>query len=382
VKYGLYGAVLAGLVGGSVAWSSVDKTVTLVVDGQPASVHTTASRVADVLKSRGYRVGAHDLVAPAPNATVHGGSTIVYNRGRLLHLDVDGVDRNIWTTAPTVADALAQLGYSSADFTSVSRSRRLPLTPTDITVRTPMLVTLVHDGRSQQVSTTDATVGELFDDLGLTAVGEDRVSVAVGSGLRDGERIVIQRVTHASLTRTTALPFATTRTPDSTMTQGQTRVITYGVNGVAKVTYAAVYLDGKLFGKTPVKTVVVTPPTTEVISVGTQPVVVAPPAPLPSPGSAEAIAEAMLAARGWGSDQFACLVQLWGHESGWRVNASNGSGAYGIPQALPGSKMADAGPNWQTDARTQITWGLSYITGRYGTPCGAWTSWQNQGGWY
>ena len=72
----------------------------------------------------------------------------------------------------------------------------------------------------------------------------------------------------------------------------------------------------------------------------------------------------MVAARGWGDDQFACLVSLWNAESGWRVNAGNkSSGAYGIPQALPGSKMASAGADWQTNPATQITWGLGYISG-------------------
>jgi hypothetical protein len=90
----------------------------------------------------------------------------------------------------------------------------------------------------------------------------------------------------------------------------------------------------------------------------------------------------MLQARGMGDDQFACLVALWNRESHWNVYAGNPvSGAYGIPQALPGSKMASAGPNWQSDAATQITWGLGYITGRYGTPCGAWAHSQSSG-WY
>jgi hypothetical protein len=92
-----------------------------------------------------------------------------------------------------------------------------------------------------------------------------------------------------------------------------------------------------------------------------------------SPGSAQAVAAQIVAAHGWGSEQFNCLVALWNKESGWRVNASNGSsGAYGIPQALPGNKMASVGADWQTNPATQITWGLNYITGRYGTPCGAW----------
>ncbi|WP_213815838.1 lytic transglycosylase domain-containing protein [Glaciihabitans sp. dw_435] len=92
----------------------------------------------------------------------------------------------------------------------------------------------------------------------------------------------------------------------------------------------------------------------------------------PDPGSAKAIAKVMLKSRGWGSTQYNCLVSLWNRESGWNVYAANPNGAYGIPQAYPGSKMASAGSNWQTSAVTQITWGIGYIQGRYGTPCGAW----------
>ena len=99
-----------------------------------------------------------------------------------------------------------------------------------------------------------------------------------------------------------------------------------------------------------------------------------------SPGSARAIAKSQLAARGW-SDQFGCLDQLWQKESGWRVTAASPSGAYGIPQALPGSKMASAGADWRTSAATQIRWGLGYIDSRHGTPCGAWSHFQSRG-WY
>jgi len=101
----------------------------------------------------------------------------------------------------------------------------------------------------------------------------------------------------------------------------------------------------------------------------------------PDPGSAQAIAQELVAARGWGADQYNCLVSLWNRESGWRVNAYNPSGAYGIPQALPGSKMATAGADWQTNPATQISWGLGYISGVYGTPCGAWAH-SNKFNWY
>ena len=98
-------------------------------------------------------------------------------------------------------------------------------------------------------------------------------------------------------------------------------------------------------------------------------------------GTPQRIAGLMLVQFGW-SGQFSCLSALWGQESGWNVYAENpSSGAYGIPQALPGSKMASAGANWQTDAATQISWGLSYIRAAYGSPCAAWSH-EEAAGWY
>jgi hypothetical protein len=108
------------------------------------------------------------------------------------------------------------------------------------------------------------------------------------------------------------------------------------------------------------------------------------PAPsVPAPSSdPQQIALGMLPGYGWSVAQFGCLLPLWDRESGWNVYASNpGSGAYGIPQALPGDKMASAGADWQTDAATQIRWGLGYIKGSYGSPCGAWSH-EEAYGWY
>ena len=108
----------------------------------------------------------------------------------------------------------------------------------------------------------------------------------------------------------------------------------------------------------------------------------APAAGVPDPGTAQAIAYSMLQSMGFGDDEYSCLVALWNRESGWNVYAFNASsGAYGIPQAVPGDKMAASGADWQTNPATQISWGLSYITGRYSTPCGAWAQSESQG-WY
>jgi hypothetical protein len=98
-------------------------------------------------------------------------------------------------------------------------------------------------------------------------------------------------------------------------------------------------------------------------------------------GTAQTYAAKAVAARGWAPSEFSCLVSLWNRESGWNTHASNPSGAYGIPQALPGSKMATAGGDWQNSYQTQIDWGLGYISGSYGSPCGAWAH-SNAYNWY
>ncbi len=97
-------------------------------------------------------------------------------------------------------------------------------------------------------------------------------------------------------------------------------------------------------------------------------------APPPDPGTAQSIGYNMLPAFGFSQKtQWTCLLDLWNRESGWMYDAENpSSGAYGIPQALPGYKMATAGADWQTNPATQIKWGLTYISQTYGTPCAAW----------
>lgn len=94
-----------------------------------------------------------------------------------------------------------------------------------------------------------------------------------------------------------------------------------------------------------------------------------------------AVARALLAELGQ-ADQFSCLEQLWVRESNWDHTATNpSSGAYGIPQALPASKLATAGADWRTNPATQVRWGVDYITDSYGSPCAAWRFWQNNN-WY
>lgn len=109
---------------------------------------------------------------------------------------------------------------------------------------------------------------------------------------------------------------------------------------------------------------------------------VAPAAPLPGGDSVQGYAADRLLSMGLGSGEYDCLYALWMRESRWNHRAENPtSGAYGIPQSLPGRKMASAGADWRTNPRTQVRWGIGYIKGRYGTPCAAWKH-SNQRGWY
>jgi hypothetical protein len=96
-------------------------------------------------------------------------------------------------------------------------------------------------------------------------------------------------------------------------------------------------------------------------------------APTPERGTPKYYAYNYIKTFGWGLDQYSCLFNLWTRESQWRTLARNpSSGAYGIPQSLPGSKMATEGADWMTNPETQIRWGVKYIAARYKTPCGAW----------
>lgn len=366
IKLGLYGLVLAGVIGGTVGWAGEGKSVALEIDGQTRTVHTTASDVSGVLKSAHVSVGAHDIVAPDESAHIRNGGKIVIDRGHLLHLTVDGKTRDVWVNADSVAEALSQLGFGAADAVSVSRAKRLDVGTTDIAITSPKRVVFRVDKRTVVIDSAGPTVEDAAKAAHIFIGPHDRVSAPVHSALKDNQIITIRRVRYAEQTADVPVPFGVTKQNDPSSLAGNESTVSAGQNGVNRVTYQLVYVDGQLSGKVVLSTSVLKAPVNQVDKVGTQQPTVTP------ANQAQAIAEKMVAARGWDNSQFSCLVSLWSKESGWRTNAANPSGAYGIPQALPGSKMASAGADWQTNAATQITWGLNYIAGVYGTPCAAW----------
>jgi len=369
------GGVLALVVGSTSAFTMLHKSVTVEVDGSTVHVEGFARTVADLLSSGGIDVGAHDLVSPALDEPV--ATTVVVRRAREVAVEIDGTEQTVWTTADSVGEAVQELGLRD-DEVRLSASRSDPL-GRDLRVSTRKTVHVVVDGNTIDSVTSGGTVREALKDVGLVLGEEDRLSVPLAANAVDGLVVVVTRASSSGETTVEAIPYETQQVEDPSLSKGITTVVTAGRAGVRTTTYQLEIVGGTVVGRTVIASVVTTQPVTEVVHVGTRSV---PAVGVVDPGSAQAIAQGMMAARGWDDDQFACLVALWNRESGWRVNAENSSsGAYGIPQALPGSKMASAGADWRTNPATQITWGLGYIEGRYGTPCGAYGHSQSSG-WY
>ncbi len=283
-------------------------------------------------------------------------------------------------TSPESVEVVAQSDPASVlrdELYSTSRSF-----PVRTELRAPVSVTVGVDGVSIELSTSAPTVRDVLLGAGVVLGEHDLVSVPLEAPITSDLVIEVTRVETVVVSQEVPLEHETVRQNDSSLSEGTEEVVTTGRDGVAVVVAETYMADGVEVGRTVLARSVVTPAVDEVIRVGTGQAVSVPASSPVTPGTARAIGLQMVLDHGWSESEFACLDALWTRESNWRVNASNGSsGAYGIPQALPGSKMASAGPDWQTNPATQIAWGLGYVSGRYGTPCGAWSFFQSHN-WY
>jgi len=273
VKTGLYGLVIAGVIGGSAAWahSPAQKTIALRIDGHNQQVHTSASKVSGALSAAGIAVGAHDIVAPDLNSAIADHGTIVVRRGHLLHLTVDGVSRNVWVNADSVSEALSQLGYSSASLVSVSRSMRLDRGVTSLSINSPKQVTFLLDGKRMVVRSAGATVQDAISASMIFLGPHDRISVPATSKLRDQQVIRISRLKYATTAVTVAVPYSTVSQPDANSYVGTHTMVSAGKPGAKRVTYQLVYVDGKLAGKIAVSSTMLSQPVDQVEKTGSKP---------------------------------------------------------------------------------------------------------------
>lgn len=381
LRFGAQGAALLLVAGATTAFAGLHKTVTVEVDGTPVEVSAFGRSVGQVLAAGDITVGEHDLVAPGLDEPVRDGSQIVVRHGRQLEVQVDGQDRTVWTTALTVGEAVEGLGLRESE-TLLSASRSSSLVRGDVLrVSTQKTIHLAVDGQVVDGVTSAGTVRDALREIGLVLNEGDRVSVPLDATATDGLVVLVTRAATSGETVEEVVPFEEQEVEDPTLVTGTRKVETKGRTGVRTTTYTTSTVGGAVVDRQVVASAVTVEPVTQIIKVGTMELAAGVDISV-SPGSSQEIGKQLAADRGWGDDEFACLLQLWNKESGWRVDAANSSsGAYGIPQALPGSKMASVAADWRTNPATQITWGLNYIAGRYSTPCGAWSSFQSKG-WY
>ncbi|WP_225099156.1 resuscitation-promoting factor [Streptomyces sp. CoH27] len=263
--------VVAFLAGGTTAFIANDKAVELTVDGKQRTLHTFAGDVRELLADEGVRVGAHDMVAPAPDTALASGDAVAVHYGRPVRLTLDGERREVWTTAHTVEGALDELGVrAEGAYLSASRSQAIGRAGLALDVRTERAVTVMADGRTRTIRTNAATVREAVEEAGITLRGEDATSVPPDSFPRDGQTITVLRVSGSREVREEQIPFEVQRTEDPTLFKG-TEVITQpGVPGLRRDTYLLRTVNG-VRGKPRRETSeVVRKPKPQIVRVGTK----------------------------------------------------------------------------------------------------------------
>jgi len=269
---------------------------------------------------------------------------------------------------------------------------------------------ILSSGYEKNVVTTNTKVSEILKENNIVLSDEETTTPALDEEISDNKTITItlgevekksaesyfseeeilqsyKEIVEKVVTVQEEIPFETeTRDVSNGSESTQDRVVQAGSNGLKEITYRIKYQNGEEIEKETISENIIEEPVNKIVEVRTKAVTSrsgnSTRASSGSAADAQAYAYQRCMAYGWSENDFDCLVKLWNKESGWNVYAKNSSsGAYGIPQALPGSKMASAGSDYLNSYETQVDWGLSYIKGRYGTPSAAWSHSVNTG-WY
>jgi uncharacterized protein YabE (DUF348 family) len=238
-------AVVTALVGGVTAYTTFDNTVYLSIDGKTETVHTFADTVEGVLESQGIEIAEHDEVVPSPQSPVQDGGRIDVRYGRQVVVSIDGVDREIWTTALSVDEVLAELGVRQGAELSVARSLGIGRQGLDFEIRTPKDVTLVADGEEQTVTTTAVTVRQALREFDITLGERDLIKPRPEDRLLAGDTITIKRVTVEEKTETITIEYETTTKTDDSMYVDQSTVEREGSDGEMVRVIEVTYVDGE-----------------------------------------------------------------------------------------------------------------------------------------
>jgi hypothetical protein len=284
---------------------------------------------------------------------------------------------------------ISSLGLQEANKTQADINRELSISRANVAVAQNVKLTVY--GKTETFNTDETTVGDVLKWKGITLKHDAGVYPTQNAVVGDNQDIIVDTIVSKSTTEEAVVPNNVIRQDDSSILKGDEVVTDAGQEGEKLDTYIVNSVAGHESGRELLSSLVLKAPKDKIIKVGTYVQVaeeVAPSVVVDSPKASAPKSEIkkyaydQMLAMGYGADQWSCLENIWQRESGWRVKAGNMfSGAYGIPQALPGSKMSAYGSDWETNYEPQIKWGLHYIKGRYGSPCGAWSKWQSRG-WY
>lgn len=254
------------------------KTVTLEVDGNQLHVTTMKSRISDVLKENGYTVGDRDDLFPASNSSVENAETIVLRRSRPLEISLDGTaPKQVWTTASTVDEALAQLSMTDTAPTAASRGSRLPLEGMALPVVSAKTVQINDGGVVETVHLAAPNVGGLLAAAGAPLQQSDTVVPAATSPVVAGMQIQVTRIRIAQVTEQLPLDPTAQRIEDPTMNMSRQVVEDPGTPGLQAVTFAVATVNGVETGRLPVANTVLVPARDSVLRVGAKPGTEVPP---------------------------------------------------------------------------------------------------------
>ena len=328
--------LVLALVGGTIAFVSLNKTVTLSVDGKTSTVRTFGSTVSDVLDSEGIEVGEHDVVAPDPDASIDEGTQVAVRYGRQLTVTLDGEQEKYWVTALSVEDALSQLGLRAegADL-STSRSAAIPREGLGLSIVSPKRLTIKADGKTDKSQIAVTTVREALEDSAITLDKDDEITPKLGHRVEDGDRIVVTRIKVIEKATTVPIDFSTTVREDSSMDKGDVEVVRTGKEGTRKLQVRVVRADGKVRKRTVLSRKVLVAPVTQIEALGTKTPPPPPPSPSPSPSPSHSHSPSPSPSSpspspsGGGSD-YSSGNTVWDQlaecESGgnWAINTGNG----------------------------------------------------------
>jgi uncharacterized protein YabE (DUF348 family) len=329
------------VAGGSVAYASKSKTVSISVDGQVRKVHTFGSTVADALKAEKVQTGDHDNVAPSLDSKLKDGQEIAVQYGRQLTVNADGTKKAYWTTADSVNEALADLGlrYDGAQL-STSRSAELGRQGLELTVTTPKTVNIVHLGKTVTIKSLAGTVGQALTQAKIAWDSDDRITPAAATPLKVGVNTIgFVQVVQKSVTKTETVQHGTDETKSATLLEGTKKTTTKGTDGAKAVTYLYTYLDGKLSTTKVVGSKLVTKAVDEQVLVGTKP------KPADKPTTPTSTGETTPPTSSGGAwDRIAAC------ESGGNWAANTGNGYYGGLQFDHGTWAAYGGTAYANNA--------------------------------